>query len=274
MEKSQNQNNQNNQNNLSNPNNQINKEVISIDLLHIVKSLWRRAWVIVIAGILAAALGFSYASFVLVPQYSSSIMLYVNNNSVSLNGTSISVSASQISAAQSLVKTYIVMLLNRTTLEKVIEKADVSYSYEQLYGMIDATSVNETEVMQVTVTTANPYESARIANAIAEVLPSRIAEVIDGSSMAVVDSAVVNSQKVSPSITRYTAIGLIVGAFVAGLVLAIMAILDDTIHDEDYVLQNYQYPILAKVPDLLNSGSKSYGYYYQRKKSADTKASE
>ncbi|MBQ7355252.1 MAG: hypothetical protein IJW62_07030, partial [Clostridia bacterium] len=66
----------------------------------------------------------------------------------------------------------------------------------------------------------------------------------------------------------------VVGAFLAALVLAIFAIMDDTIHDEDYILQNYEYPILAKVPDLLGSGSKSYGYYYQKKKSTDTKASE
>jgi hypothetical protein len=45
--------------------------------------------------------------------------------------------------------------------------------------------------------------------------------------------------------------------------------MDDTIHDEDYVLQNYDCPILAKVPNLLNSGSKHYGYYYQAKNKAN-----
>jgi capsular polysaccharide biosynthesis protein len=248
-----------------------NREVISIDILHIVKALWHRAWIIVIAGVMAAALGFSYASFVLTPQYSSSIMLYVNNSSLSVGGQNISISASQISAAQSLVKTYIVMLQNRTTLEKVIDRADVSYTYEQLSSKIEATAVNETEVMLVTVTTGNPYEAAKIANAIAEVLPERIGEIIDGSSMEVVDSGAVNLQKVSPSITKYTMIGLILGVFLAVAVLAVLAIMDDTIHEEDYILQNYNYPILAKIPDLVNSGTKpygySYGYYYQRKKS-------
>jgi hypothetical protein len=41
--------------------------------------------------------------------------------------------------------------------------------------------------------------------------------------------------------------------------------MDDTIHDEDYVLQNYNSPILAKIPNLINSGGKRYGYYYQAK---------
>ena len=42
--------------------------------------------------------------------------------------------------------------------------------------------------------------------------------------------------------------------------------MDDTIHDEDYVLRAYDYPILGKVPSLVNNGGgKSYSYYYQKK---------
>ena len=240
-------------------------EYYTIDLLHIVKTLWRRIWLVAVAGVLAAAIGFSISSFVIAPKYSSSIMLYVNNSSFSLGNTSFSISSSEISAAQSLVKTYIVMLQNRTTLESVIEEADLSYTHEELAEMIDAASVNETEVMQVTVTAEDPYEASKIVNAIAEVLPSRISEIIDGASMEVVDSGVPNLQKVSPSITQYTAVGFILGVLAAVIGVVVAAMLDDTIHDEEYVLQNYNYPILAKVPDLVNSGTKPYGYYYQKK---------
>ena len=220
-----------------------------------------------LCGLLLAAIGFSIASFVIAPQYSSSIMLYVNNSSVSIGNTSFSISSSEITAAQSLVKTYTEILMNRTTLNKVIEKADVDYSYEEVYSMISAGSANETEILQITVTCEDPYESAKIVNCIAEVLPVRIAEIIEGSSMEVVDSGVVNEQKVSPSITKYTAIGLLIGIVISSAILVILAIMDDTIHDEEYILQNYEYPILAKVPDLINSGAKPYGYYYQSKKS-------
>jgi hypothetical protein len=44
-----------------------------------------------------------------------------------------------------------------------------------------------------------------------------------------------------------------------------MAILDDTIHDDEYVLRTYNCPVLAKIPDLMNTGTKSYSYYYQHK---------
>lgn len=241
-----------------------NKEYYTIDLVHIFKTIWKRVWLVALSGVIAAILGFLYSYFAIAPTYSTSIMLYVNNSSFSLGNTSFSISSSEITAAQSLVKTYGEILCNRTTLERVIEKSKVSYNYKELYDMIESYPSNETEIMRVTVTAEDPYEAAKIANTIAEVLPVRISEIIDGASMEVVDSAVPNLNKVAPSITKYTAVGLILGVFLSVAVLVVAALLDGTIHDEEYILRTYDYPILAKVPDLLNSGSKSYRYYYRK----------
>lgn len=237
------------------------RDYYTIDLMHILTTVWKKVWVLIICGILGAVIGFSYASFIIAPTYSSAILLYVNNSSISVGGASFSISSSEITAAQSLVKTYIEMLTNRTTLEAVIEKSGVDYTFEELNGMITAQSVNGTEVFRVTVTSENPYDSAKIANCIAEVLPKRISEIIEGSSMKVVDSAVVNLNKVAPSITKYTAMGGMFGLMLSFIVIVIMAVSDDTIHDEEYILNNYDYPILAKVPDLYVSDSKGYTYY-------------
>ena len=236
-------------------------EYYTIDVMHILKSLWRRIWVIVIAGIVAAAAGFSVSSFLITPKYSASIMLYVNNSSFSLGNTSFSISSSEITAAQSLVKTYGEILNNRTTLERVIDKSGVDYKYDELSEMIVSAPSNDTEIMRVTVTSDDPYEAANIANTIAEVLPVRISEIIDGASMEVVDAAVPILDKISPSITKYTIVGFIIGVVLSTLFIAVAAMLDDTIHDEEYVLRTYDYPILAKVPNLVEVGARGYEYY-------------
>lgn len=240
------------------------REYYTIDLLHIFKTLWLRSWLIAVAGLLAAVIGFAVSAFVIAPKYSASIMLYVNNSSFSLGNTSFSISSSEITAAQSLVKTYGELLNNRTTLERVIEKTNVPYTYRELSAMVVAAPSNETEIMKVTVTTEDPYEAAKIANCIAEVLPIRISEIIDGASMEVVDSAVPDLAKVSPSITKYTAVGFMLGIFISVLALVIAALLDDTIHDEEYILKTYDYPILAKIPDLMSNDNKQYSYYAKR----------
>ncbi len=241
-------------------NNQNNdKEYYTIDLMHILKTLWSKAWIIVISAILAAAIGLTLSAYVITPNYSSSVMLYVNNSAFSLGSGSISLS--DLTASQSLVKTYTELLLNRTTLERVIDKAEVDYEYEELRKMLEAGAVNDTEIMRVTVTAEDPYEASKIANCIAEVLPVRISEIIDGASMEVVDSAIPNSKKVSPSITKYTAVAMLIGIFLSCAVIAVLAIMDDTIHDEDYIIKTYKYPILAKIPNLATSQSSGYGYY-------------
>lgn len=241
------------------------KGYYTIDMLHIVKSLWHRAWVIVLASVLSAATAFFIAAYIIAPTYSSSIMLYVNNSAFSLGGTGVTISSSEITAAQSLVKTYGEILNSRTTLERVIEKADVPYTYKELAAMITSAPSNGTEIMRVTVVSEDPYEAAKIANCISEILPIRISEIIDGASMEVVDTAVPNLDKIAPGVAKYTAVGLVIGAVLSVIALTIAALLDDTIHNEEYVLSTYDYPILAKIPNLLDSGSKQYAYYHQSK---------
>ncbi len=243
------------------------KDYYVIDFAHILKSVWHRAWVVVLSSFLAAAIAFSVAAFVITPTYSSSIMLYVNNTSFTVGDIGFSISSSEISAAQSLVKTYTVLLKNRTTLEKIIKHTKVNYTWEELYEMIEASPVNETEIMKVTVTCDSPYKAEKIANGIAKVLPQRISEIVEGSSMEVVDSAIAINEKVAPSITRYTAIGFILGMLFSVMILVILALLDNTIHDEEYIINNFHYPILAKIPDLLDSGTKKYSYYSSYKQS-------
>lgn len=248
---------------------QSKKDYYVIDLLHIVKTLWNKFWVIILSAIIAATAGFSLARFFIPNKYSSSIMLYVNNSSFSLGNTDFSISSSDLTAAQSLVKTYTIILKNRTTLEMVMDETETefNYTYEELYDMIDASDVDETEILRVTVTAEDPHYAEEIVNTIAEVLPRRISEIIEGATMEVVDMGIVNEEKVSPSITNYTIVGGILGILASVVVLAIMAMLDDAIHDEEYIQQSYDYPILAKIPDLLEDGASGYyrGYYSRRK---------
>jgi len=247
-------------------NKQDRQEYFVIDFVHIFKSVWHRIWVVILAGIIAGGLGFSYARFIVTPMYSSSLMLYVNNSS-SITGGKFSFNASELTAAQELVETYTVVLTSRTTLTQIAEDAGVAdkYTYPELYSMIKAGSVNDTEVLRVTVTSSDYEEAARIAESITECFPGILADVINGCDMTVVDYPIENSQKVSPYITRYTAVAMIIGALAALIVLVILALLDDTIHDEDYLLKTYDYPILAKVPNLVGGTEKQYAYYYQKK---------
>ena len=247
---------------------ETNSNYLEIDLLRLLKALWHRAWAIALAMLLFGGAAFAYSAFLVKPLYQAGAMLYVNNSSFSVGSTSFSITSSELTAAQSLVSTYVVLLKSRTTLETVIESADLDYSYGELVEMIDAHAVNGTEIFEVVVTSEDPQEAERIANTIARVLPEKISGIVDGSSVRVVDYAVVPSQKSSPNITMYTAIGILLGLALSCLIIILLEVFDDEIHDEDYLIQTYQLPVLASIPELLsNKSTESYYQYGSRQRS-------
>ncbi len=249
------------------------KEFYTIDVVHIFKCIANKIWIVVITSILAAVVGFVLSAFLITPKYSSSLMLYVNNVNNNTSGNT-TVSSSELSAAQSLVKTYGEILNNRTTLDLVIEQVnkdgralDETITYRELSKMIESSASNNTEVMVVTVTCDDPELAADIANAIYPVLQTRIAEIITGASVKKVQDGYADYDKVSPSIVAYSVMGFIVGALISALAIAISAMLDKTIHNEEYVLQTLGCPVLAKIPNLIDVDDSKH--YYRRYYSSD-----
>lgn len=253
------------------------EEYQEIDLLRLLRAFWHRAWLIVLAAIVCAAAGFSYARFFITPTYQATTLLYVNNGSLSLGGATFSVS--DLTASKSLVPTYIVLLKTRDTMNKVIERANLDMTYGSLVGKVSAASVDDTQVFSVSVTDSDPKRATLIANTIAEVLPERVEEIISQSSVRIVDRAVVPSARSSPNYTKYTTMGMIIGIVLACAVIVIMELLDDRVRDEQYLIQNYDLPVLASIPDYSSSGKSSsyyrkgsYGYrryaYYDRSSTA------
>lgn len=234
---------------------------VEIDLLKLAGALWHRAWAIVMTMVLFGGAAFSYAYFLVTPLYQSSALMYVNNSSFSVGSTAISLA--DLNASKSLVDTYLVIMKTRMTLNEVIEDAELNYSYEELRDMIDAASVNGTEIFRITVTSPDPWEAEKIANTIVKILPRKIEEVMDGSSVRAVDYAVAPDRKSSPSITKYTAIGLALGFAVSCTVIILIELLDEQIRSEDQLTQAYELPLLASIPDLRSVKTLSgYGGYY------------
>lgn len=238
---------------------------LEIDVTRLLGALWRKIWAIILAAVIGAGAFFTYASMMITPTYRAQALMYVNNRNITLSTSSVNISTGEISAASALVNTYTVILKSRNTLNEVIREANLKYSYERLKGMITAASVNETQIFSITVTSTDPEEAALIANTVAKVLPDKIAEIVDGSSVRVVDYAVTPTGKVAPKLSKYAVEGAFIGALLVCAVVIVVELLDDAIHSEDYITQTYGIPSLAVIPDLdaaLNEKGKYYNYYY------------
>ena len=240
-------------------------EADTIDLLELAKALWKNILAIALVAVIFGSAAFGCTAFLIEPKYQATASLYVNNSSFSLGNTSFSISNAELSASNSLVSVYIYILNSRTTMEDVIKEADLTYTPEELSEMVSAKGINSTGAFEVTVTSTSPSEAELIANTIAKLLPDRIAEIVDGSSVRIVDYAIIPSHRSGPSMVKNTAIGILAGGFLAGAVVTIRFLMDDKsklmIKSADELREMYpDIPVLAMIPDMRVSEKKN-GYY-------------
>lgn len=241
---------------------------MEIDVMELLQLFWKKIWLILLAAVICAGAVFAYTSYTTVPLYQSSAKMYVNNND-SLIGAGLSVSG--VYSAPSLIPTYLEILYTRSTLERVIEAGDLTddagnpMSYGALRGKISAYSLNQTAIFQINVVDTDPNRAMLIANTITEVLPVQITSIIDGSSARVVDLAI-KGTRISSGNTKNTIIGFFVGALIVCAIEFIRYLTDHYIHDENYILNNYDIPLLAVIPDLSTKSGKKYGKYKKSSK--------
>ena len=233
-------------------------EEVEIDFQRIFGAIWRKIWIIILVAVICAVSAVVFTVYCVTPEYESSAMFYVNNNSLSLGDTSFSIESGDITAAKSLVDSYIVILSTPTTLKDVIDYAEVECSPQQLSRMISAEAVNDTEIFQVVVTSTDPYEAEKIASAISYILPKRISNIIEGTSARIVDTAVIPTKPSSPSYTFNTLVGFLLGFALMTAAVILQEVFDVTIRTEEDIQQVCKYPALAAVPDMGAPSKESY----------------
>ncbi len=262
------------------------QEEQEIDLLKLLKVLWKKIWIIGVAALVGGIAFFLFTFFFITPKYQSSALLYVNNNSLNIGSTKLNISSGDITASSSLIDTYAVILKSRTTLEQAIREGALPYKYEDLVKKVSGGAEGKTPVFKITVTDTNPEMAAHICNTIVEIMVderSGISAIVEGSSVSVIDYAVVATQKTSPSLKKNAAIGMLLGFVVACGIIILVSLMDTTIREEDYLIETYKdIPVLANIPNLYaetSGGYYGYGSSYAKasekaKKNASNKSSK
>ena len=226
---------------------------IEIDLLHLAKVLMKKWWLILLVTIITGVASLVGTLFFVTPLYTSDVKFYVNNSDISVGNITASITSGDISASQSLVDTYIVILKSRSTINDVIQRSGVDYNYGQMVDMMEASSVNGTEIFEVTVTNKDPEMAKKIANDIAEILPLQIADIVTGSSVSVVDRAIAAQNQSSPNLSRNALIGALLGMVLIMAILVIKDLMNPEIKSEDELSNLFDIPILASIPNTEDS---------------------
>lgn len=234
---------------------------IEINMLAVLKMLWKRKWIILLSGVVIASLAYLVTVIFITPEYVTSATLYANNSN-STDGTT-SISTSQLSASARLVDTYAAIILSDPVLDQVIQDNNLNTTASALANRITISSVNETEVFKITVKYPSAKEAAQIANSISDIAPEKIGEIVDGCSIKLVNYAKVPAGSTSPNYNNNIKIGFLFGILLSAMMIFIVAVVDTRVKGETD-LNEWEYPVLGVIPSF-DAAEKTGAYGYRNR---------
>ncbi|MDP4151979.1 MAG: Wzz/FepE/Etk N-terminal domain-containing protein [Bacillota bacterium] len=218
-----------------------------LTLLDIIRILKARAWLIVSLVIISGIVSYIYSTIFIDPNYTSKGMLYVHNSKAGEESLNIN----DISASQKLANTYGIILKSDTFLDAVSKHTNIGLSVEKLKKMINITAVNNTEIIQISVSSANPEHARIIAETVLSNANSAIIGVVKGGSVEIVDNASLPTVPSSPNIKTNTSVGILLGIVIGVLISFLLEMFDTRVRDEEELLAKYNLPVLGVIPNLI-----------------------
>ena len=223
------------------------QEKFEIDVFQLVKVLWKRKFLIVLAALVAGLAAFAYSSFVIKPQYTSTTRIYVvNRNQADKPG----LTNQDLQAGSYLVKDYREIILSQDVLEKVVADQNLTMDAKTLGRKVSVTVPADTRIVSISVRDGKPEEASRIANALREVAAQKIISVTRVSDVTTLEEARPATSPSSPNIRRNTMMATIAGVGFVTVVVLLVELLDDRVKRPEDIEEVMHISLLGVIPNL------------------------
>ena len=223
------------------------QDKIEIDVLQLVKVLWKRKFVIVLVALLAGITAFAYSSFVIKPQYTSTTRIYVvNRNQADKPG----LTNQDLQAGAYLVKDYREIILSQDVLEKVVADQSLTIDAKTLGKKVSVTVPADTRIVSISVRDGKPEEASRIANALREVAAQKIISVTRVSDVTTLEEARPATSPSSPNIRRNTMMATVAGVGFVVVIVLLVELLDDRVKRPEDIEEVMHLSLLGVIPNL------------------------
>nr|AEP02680.1 CpsB [Streptococcus suis] len=216
---------------------------IEIDVLSLLKTIWRKKIFILVTAVLGAGLAFVYSSFLVTPQYDSTTRIYVVSQNVEAGA---GLTNQELQAGTYLVKDYKEIILSQDVLTQVATELNLN---ENLKEKVSVSIPVDTRIVSISVRDADPNEAARIANSLRTSAVQKIVEVTKVSDVTTLEEAVPAEEPTTPNTTRNIILGLLAGGILATGLVLVMEVLDDRVKRPQDIEEVMGLTLLGVVPD-------------------------
>ncbi len=234
-------------------------EYQTLDLTEFLQSLWNFKWMLFGLAAVMMLIAFVKVQYFTKNTYTASGVLYVSNKSELTSSIESEIDNNDILASRSATQTYIEILKMPTFLDEVCTKINETqigedgaeaheFKWGELKGILSVASVNETELLRISVTTTNPKYSYVIMDSVLQLAPEKLTSVSRGGEVIVVDKVRFpekpNDKRLAANLLLFAVIGLLIGvAFVF-----VRNLFDTKVHKSDDVAKRYGVSILGEIP--------------------------
>lgn len=227
------------------------QQAYTIDLYQLWMAIIKRFWNVVCAVLIGACIAADITFFLIPATYTSSSMMLVLTKETTLQ------SIADLQIGTQLTNDYKILIQSRPVLEKVIENLNLDLDYQSLRGMITVTNQDDTRILQLDVVTTDPVMSKKIVDELANVSSAYIGDKMEITAPKVIEEGEIPTQKTSPSITRNTVIGALIGLLAAIAFITVEELMDDTLVTEEDVSQYLGLVTLSVIPERADEAEKA-----------------
>ena len=228
-----------------------------LDLLDLFYAFWKKRIWLVMAIIIGALVGYAYTRFAVVPKYTSSVTLILAKSAdekVATTTTAIdtteTITQSDIALNQKLISTYGEILSSKRVANTVIKNLGLNMSYAQIKQGISVSSVKDTDVIKLSITTTDAETSAKIADEMTNVFKEEVDRIYNIKNISIIDSAEVDNRPVNVNYTKNIIVFALAFLVLAGIVIFLIYYFDNTIKSEESITKLTGLPVLCTVPKV------------------------
>ena len=226
---------------------------ITIDLTELFMTLWSKAHIIILSGILLGLLAFVGTKLFITPMYTATTRFCVLTRTTDTGN----VTYNDLQTGSQLTKDYAELVKSRPVLEEVISVLNLDMDTEKLADKITVTTPTDTRVMSINVRDAEPKQARDIADAVRQAVGIQIQDIMDVDSVKTVEEANLPDSPSSPSVMRNTLIVAILGILISAGIIILVFMLDDTVKTPEDVETYLGLNVLASIPVYDGANAKN-----------------
>lgn len=212
-----------------------------------IASLFIRQLKWLLIGLVVGALLLSVYTVLLVDdRYTSSVSLYVKNTEDTKDGVA---TTNNLYAARMLTNSYVLILQDPETLQKMAKRMTVSASVLDIYNALKINTAEDTAIINVSATTNDAILSQAICQALCDVAPEMLSSIVGAGAVRTLGT-VPAAVKTGPNALKNGLLGGVAGLLLAAAVVFVVYLCDTTVKSKEELQRMTDLPILGEIPSL------------------------